>query len=250
MSYKRILLILAFFVASTANMESIKADSCITDAMQKEADQLQIYSTFNESTKTYDVTVKGLTSGDIYVYNKNGGQYTFTYTNFDKDEEGNLAGLTEEELKYKKVDVDNNTITITGIPFGSYNFTIASFGNNNCYEDIRTENLNLEKYNSYADDPLCEGIDPSELEICDPWYQGNIDDETFEEKINDYKQSQIKEPEEEKEPPEEKEDIGKTIINFLVDNYITIIIAVVAIVTISLIIQVIFKRTKKPGDLV
>ena len=58
MSYKRIILILTFFAASTINMESIKADSCVTDAMQTEADQLQIYSTFNESTKTYDVTVE------------------------------------------------------------------------------------------------------------------------------------------------------------------------------------------------
>ena len=97
---------------------------------------------------------------------------------------------------------------------------------------MRTINLNLPKYNYYSNHKLCEGITEEDLEICGKWYQGELNDDTFKQKIEEYLNTL-----EEKRQQEEKENtIFKQIVDFLLDYYIYIIITIVVIVGITLVI--------------
>lgn len=257
MSYKRILLILAFFVASTINMESIKADSCITDAMQKEADQLQIYSTFNESTKTYDVTVEGLTSGNVFVYLTDGtSEYQFIKKpDWLDDEEleedrNQLETVDENENVIQTIYYEDNKAIIRNIASEKYTAVVRPSTGTGCSETIRSEKLSLQSYNVYADDPRCADVNIEEFPMCDPWYEGTISEETFTKNYNDYqaqKAEENKPPEE--EPQEEEPTIGDQIFEFLSNYYIHIIVGVIIIVIVGTIIQALVRKRKKPGDL-
>lgn len=257
MSYKRILLILAFFVASTINMESIKADSCITDAMQKEADQLQIYSTFNESTKTYDVTVEGLTSGNVFVYLTDGtSEYQFIKKpDWLDDEEleedrNQLETVDENENVIQTIYYEDNKAIIRNIASEKYTAVVRPSTSTGCSETIRSEKLSLQSYNVYADDPRCADVNIEEFPMCDPWYEGTISEETFTKNYNDYqaqKAEENKPPEE--EPQEEEPTIGDQIFEFLSNYYIHIIVGVIIIVIVGTIIQALVRKRKKPGDL-
>lgn len=257
MSYKRILLILAFFVASTVNMESIKADSCVTDAMQKEADQLQIYSTFNESTKTYDVTVEGLTSGNVFVYLTDGtSEYQFIKKpDWLDDEEleedrNQLETVDENENVIQTIYYEDNKAIIRNIASEKYTAVVRPSTSTGCSETIRSEKLSLQSYNVYADDPRCADVNIEEFPMCDPWYEGTISEETFTKNYNDYqaqKAEENKPPEE--EPQEEEPTIGDQIFEFLSNYYIHIIVGVIIIVIVGTIIQALVRKRKKPGDL-
>ena len=257
MSYKRIILILAFFVASTVNMESIKADSCITDAMQKEADQLQIYSTFNESTKTYDVTVEGLTSGNVFVYLTDGtSEYQFIKKpDWLDDEEleedrNQLETVDENENVIQTIYYEDNKAIIRNIASEKYTAVVRPSTSTGCSETIRSEKLSLQSYNVYADDPRCADVNIEEFPMCDPWYEGTISEETFTKNYNDYqaqKAEENKPPEE--EPQEEEPTIGDQIFEFLSNYYIHIIVGVIIIVIVGTIIQALVRKRKKPGDL-
>ncbi len=257
MSYKRIILILTFFAASTINMESIKADSCITDAMQKEADQLQIYSTFNESTKTYDVTVEGLTSGNVFVYLTDGtSEYQFIKKpDWLDDEEleedrNQLETVDENENVIQTIYYEDNKAIIRNIASEKYTAVVRPSTSTGCSETIRSEKLSLQSYNVYADDPRCADVNIEEFPMCDPWYEGTISEETFTKNYNDYqaqKAEENKPPEE--EPQEEEPTIGDQIFEFLSNYYIHIIVGVIIIVIVGTIIQALVRKRKKPGDL-
>lgn len=257
MSYKRIILILTFFAASTINMESIKADSCVTDAMQKEADQLQIYSTFNESTKTYDVTVEGLTSGNVFVYLTDGtSEYQFIKKpDWLDDEEleedrNQLETVDENENVIQTIYYEDNKAIIRNIASEKYTAVVRPSTSTGCSETIRSEKLSLQSYNVYADDPRCADVNIEEFPMCDPWYEGTISEETFTKNYNDYqaqKAEENKPPEE--EPQEEEPTIGDQIFEFLSNYYIHIIVGVIIIVIVGTIIQALVRKRKKPGDL-
>lgn len=255
MPYKRIILILTFFIATITNAGTVKADSCITDAMQKEADQLQIYSTFNETTKTYDVTVEGLTSGDIIVYLIDDSDKWYHInafdSNYDRDENENYAYETYDENGniVQTIYYEDNKAIIKNISSNKYTAMIMPETKTGCSETIRTEKLSLESYNIYADDPRCTNIDNEEFPMCDPWYEGNITEENFNDAYNKYIESlnEIEEPESSK--IEEKTDYSQIIFNFFATYYLQIIVGIIIIVIVGTIIQALVKKKKKPGDL-
>lgn len=255
MSYKRILLILTFFIAIITNANTVKADSCITDAMQKEADQLQIYSTFNEKTKTYDVTVEGLTSDNIIVYLIDGSDKWYhinafdniknmdsnkTYTYKTYDENGNLL---------QTIYYEDNKAIIKNISSNKYTAMVMPTTKTGCEETIRTEKLSLQSYNIYADDERCNNINIEEFPMCDPWYEGNITEESFNSAYNKYIES-LNETEAPDIPKKvEKTDYAQIIFDFFATYYIQIIVGIIIVVIIGTIIQALLKRKKKPGDL-
>ena len=195
MSCKRIFLILTFFAASTININNVKADSCVTDAMQQEADQLQIYSTFNESTKTYDVTVEGLTSGNIFVYLTDGNsEYQFIKRPDWLDDElteearNTLETVDENDNVIQTIYYEDNKAIIKNITSEKYTAVVRPSTSTGCAETIRSEKMSLESYNVYADDPRCANIDIEEFPMCDPWYDGSITEDSFTNNYNKYQQ--------------------------------------------------------------
>lgn len=237
---KILVILLAFFTY----INCAHASTCVTESMLEEAYNLKLEYKYIKETNDYEVSLTGLTSGDIYVYNSDGGQYIFDYVNLKYDEElGEYVGLTTEEKKYKRIE--GNTIIITGIPSNNYNFVIAASGKNGCYEDIKTIGIDLKDYNKYADDERCEDINYEEFRMCDPWYEGEISEENFAEKLEEYKNNKEGGNEiidnNDYDGDKEKNNVFEWINNY----YLYIIISFVVIAIIILIIII----NKKKGEL-
>ncbi len=234
------------------NTSNAHAASCVTKAMEKKAENIKITSKFNHETKTYDVTVAGLTSNDIYIYCQDHPDYQFRYTDMEYDERTqSYTYQTKEETKYKVIDRDKQTITITGVPSGSYQFFVSAF-TTGCSDDIKPIAITLDKYNTYADDKRCAGVNIDEVPVCDPWYDGTIDESLFTKKINEHNSSNTEEPSNTNNTTNEetkKDNSSKAVSDFISQNYLVIIIGIIAIVAVSYIVQAIIKRRKKPGDL-
>ncbi len=77
---------------------------------------------------------------------------------------------------------DNDNIVVRS---GSYSFDIYS---TSCDSGVRSVNVKLKKFNEFSTNALCVEINNS-IPECDPWYQGNIDEITFEKIIDDYHKS-------------------------------------------------------------
>ena len=170
------------------------------------------YDDYGEKIKeSFNITVTGLTE-EIYV-------------------------LEETTTTYFLYNKDNNIITKDGFSSGSK--IIKVYSNNECTEVLRKIYVSLPRYNNYADDPLCEGIDTSKFALCDKWYQFDIDYSTFVKRINEYKK-QLSE-EKPKEPTKQEE--LNLVLKFF-QKYIVYVISGL----ILLIIGIIFLVRKKRSD--
>lgn len=164
-----------------------------------------------ENVGLFNITINGLTE-DLSIHEK----VTNMYNDWnDTNETGKL------------------TFQLTG---DNYEFKIYY---NMCSDkSIRTMQLNLPKYNYYADTPSCENISKEDLEVCDEWYQGDLDDETFNKIISDYN----KKNEEQKKQEQQENTILNKIIKFLSNYYLYIIGVIILIVIITFIM---INRKKK-----
>lgn len=103
---------------------------------------------------------------------------------------------------------------------------------NKCYSDtvLRTINLDLKRYNQYANYEECDGIDGNELDVCDEFYEGNITYNQFINKVNKYK--------------EKKSFISEEKVDDFVDDYI-IYIVIGGVLLILIIIGFIIRNRRR-----
>ncbi len=134
---------------------------------------------------------------------------------------------------------NNNTVTGGNYQGGrSYKFSFLFSNEINCDLDISTDqNIYIKKYNLFADREECENIDYNEFQLCNPDYQGIINEDTFQKELSEYKKSLIKE---EQTIVENNIDETNNPLNI---NMILIISIVVIIFIIILII--IFRTIKR-----
>lgn len=134
---------------------------------------------------------------------------------------------------------NNNTATGGNYQGGrSYKFSFLPNYEINCDLDISTDqNIYIKKYNLFADRKECENIDYNEFQLCNPDYQGIINEDTFQKELSEYKNSLIKE---EETNIENNTDSTNNPFNI---NMILIISIVVIIFIIILII--IFRTIKR-----
>lgn len=171
---------------------------------------------------------------------------TINYELVPGDEFGNISGLFDLKINgitddliiieqtsgrtYTSKSNVNGVITIENV--SGENFIFKLYYQKCDNKLMRTIRLNLPKYNYYSNNKLCEGISEEELDICGKWYQGELNDDIFKQKIEEYQKSL-----EEKKQQEEKENtIFKQIVDFLLDYYLYIIITIVIIVIITMMI--------------
>lgn len=152
-----------------------------------------------------------------------------------------ITGLTENliikeettQKTYFSKPNNGGTILIENVEGGNLVFKINY---KKCANKLlRTIKVNLPKYNVYSLRDECENINEEELEICGKWYQGELNDEIFNEKIKEYQ----KEQEELRKQEENKtmfEKIIEKAIDYLLEYYIYVISAIVVIVIITLTI--------------
>jgi hypothetical protein len=97
---------------------------------------------------------------------------------------------------------------------------------------IKTIRLDLPKFNVYSYRDECKIVADKELEVCDPWYQGNITDESFLEVIDEYL-------------PKEKSAMVK-ILDFISHNIFYIVLGILIIV--GGIVSIVIYRKKSILD--
>lgn len=187
----------------------------VTEELKKEfekiEDQYKITTTFNSEDKTYSMRIE--------EGNRNKFSYAFAI-----------------DYPYNCKYISNTVRECDGFKNGTSIIAYMIGKTNTCIDKIKTEEIELKKYNKYYGDPLCEGIE--EFVLCQQMYDREIDRTTFEKRIKSYKESkQLKEEEQQKEL-EKENDIGNKIETYLKENLIqvTIISIFVILIVISSIV--------------
>lgn len=189
------------------------------DEFKKIEDDYKITYEFNKDTKDYTIT----------LHQNDSEKYLYVF-----DEKINTNGT---------IGVDNNNnITISKMSPGEYVFEIVTDDNDYSCELKKIE-LKLLKYNIYSEDPLCNGIE--EFYLCQPYYEKDIDRETFESRVNTYKKTKVEEENKnQEEEKEDKESKNKLLVYIQNNLYQVIIIAIFIILTITTIIVTIIQQRK------
>lgn len=215
----------------TLNVNHVYAESCDNEDILRlkklarkveityEQDVKEIIADDNEEKITiydsYIISIKGLTE-EIY-----GIETTLLQRFYFKDAKDNVVSLSDFGNGVKKIEIRSV----------------------NCNDEVLyTKKIKLPKYNYYSQDPLCEGISGEDLAVCDEWYSGEINSETLEKKVEQYKKSLQSNKNETKEEQTLKTKINNTL-KFLLDNYIYLIVGITVIVIITAII--IFAKRKR-----
>ena len=136
---------------------------------------------------------------------------------------------------YTSDSIVNGEIRIEAVNGSNFSFDIYYERCSNMLVD--TIKVNVPKYNYYSEFDECTGIDSKEVEVCDPWYQGELTDDTFMDAINKYKESQ-----KDKEKDDDIKDNIELILNFLKHNYIYMI---GALLIIGVIVTIIIYKKKR-----
>lgn len=151
---------------------------------------------------SYLITIN-LISDELYVIHENREYY------YNQDN----GGIVSFSVNSGRVDLSVNSYTCAGY-------------------QLRSETINLPKFNTYSYRGECKELEEYDLDVCDPWYQGTITDDRFNKIVQEYL------------TPDEvaEENVFDKILSFFKDNYLFIIGGVV-IVGI-LIVGIIFYRKR------
>ena len=177
------------------------------------ANEISIEYSFRDELETkgiFDIIITGIPA-DLFI----------------KDEEHNIVVTYD--------NTDEGTYIIEGVTSDKYTFNVIY---EKCdFKIIKTINVSLPKYNSLADSSECDNISGDELKVCDEWYQGDLDEETFYQKIDEYNNNLKK---------EEQQESYEKIISFFKENIIYMISAILVVVTV--IIIVIYRKRRNSLD--
>ena len=102
----------------------------------------------------------------------------------------------------------------------------------------------MPRFNMYSLDPLCEGIDGDVFPLCGKYYEYEFSRETFERKVNAYRNANnigIKD----NNADVEEDDLLDIIKNFINQYYVYIITVILLIVVIVIIIIIINRKKRR-----
>ena len=187
-----------------------------TEYFKSIEDKYQITYDFDKETKTY---ILNLSYGDIS---------SFSYVILGDNIDGINSTVTKDKIIITNVIPGEYTIHITG-------------ATESCNDIVKTEEITIPKYNEYAFDPACEGIE--EFVLCSPTYDKELDYNTFISRVNSYKKSKAND-DNKKDNTEEK----LTITEWLKNNSQYIIygvIGIIGLIIIIIIVKVIYNRERK-----
>lgn len=170
---KILLLFITLFFSFNLSVDAALCDKEYIDNLKELAEQVEVsyeYLDYSEeilsgsdgsySTNRYIINV-GLMTDELYV-NYNDDKYVYDKSN-------------------------GGSVTI-GVNSGNVEFSIHS---SKCGEyKLRNVTLDLPRFNTYYYKKECRGLE-EKVDVCDKWYQGTINDNLFEIKINDYLNKKI-----------------------------------------------------------
>lgn len=157
----------------------------------------------------------------------------YEYIKMDSDEESEndyavvdsyyifVTNLTEELYiktdftEYRYSDVVDGTLMFTS---NSGQLQLFIYTDRCPQRLLRTVTLNLPKFNTYSYRRECQDLKDLNLDFCDEWYQGYLDDKTFEQFLEPYINNE-----------EIELSIFDKVINFFKNNYLFIVFGIVII---------------------
>lgn len=216
--------ILFTFLILSLSILSVNAECTKEDLLseQEKANNIKI---------TYSHLGEVIKEDGSKVYN----EFLVTAKNVEEGQYIHLTPFTNNEFIEK-----DNTIQIT-LTSGKWEYNIYS---SKCDEIIKTINVKLPRFNTYSLDPLCKDIDSDDFPLCSKYLEYEVNRETFERKITEYKKTHAnKEPEEVKDNFSIKDIINK-VLEF-VSEYNLFIAGFLLIILIILLVIIVNKRKKK-----
>lgn len=203
------------------------------DCTKEELEELK-----NEANKikaTYKHLGAVEAEGEVNEYN----HFTITFKNVNED----FYISDIYDFKYNLNENDN--LISFSITTGKYDFYVVS---KKCDVQIKKINVKIPMFNSYSLDPLCEGIDGEDFELCGKYYNSNyeISYDTFKRKVEEYRRTHKIKNEKDNDT---KEKISiKVILNKMLDfitNYQLYLVIFLGTLLMILIIMIIIKRKRK-----
>ena len=166
----------------------------------------------------------GTSKGNIDKYNINNNAYVLTES-ISCNEFNNIKEIYFVDLtNYRTYNYTKEEFVITGYQSGES--IRYDFYSKDCPSQVLASiRLNLPSYNSYYKDEVCKGVESYSL--CQKWSSHNLSYEKFLERVTNYKNSLISEPEPLPEPTVNELSITQIIINFLLDYYVIILIVLI-----------------------
>lgn len=171
-----------------------------------------------------------------YKYNKDSDSFTITFVspNYDRYM---FQMITAEDIRNADFVTLGKQLTVTlkNYKGSEYRYQIIAEYPECKDVSVYKSKLILKKYNAYADNSLCKGNE--EFVLCQKDYEGELDDKTFQARIDAYIEEKNSK-EAEKVKKSDVKNTNETIIektsSFIEEN--TFLIIVVAIFIIALII--------------
>lgn len=197
--------LLILFMSLFSFSSNVYADLCDSEHikdLKKLAEQVSVSYEYIDNTDK-------ILSGDGESYSIN--SYSI-FTNLISDE----LYLKDDYNEYY-YDVNNGGIANFYATSGRLKLTVHS---KKCAgRKLRDIYVDLPKFNFYSYREECRQLAEYELEVCNPWYQGTLNDNLFDKVINEYL-------------VKEETSLTDTIINFFKDYYLIIVGSIVVILII------------------
>lgn len=209
-----LLLIISFFAFSS----NVSAGVCDKEHI----------SQLKELAKRVEINYEYLDYSDAILNNGEGEYIINTYlitVNLISDE----LYVMYDNIEYY-YNQDNGGIVTFAVNSGRVNLSVHSSA---CagYK-LRSETINLPKFNTYSYRSECKELEKYNLEVCDPWYQGTITDNIFNDIVQEYFNAEG-----------EENGIFAEIMSFFKNNYLIFIGGIVAVLTIIICIRIYRKRS-------
>lgn len=140
-----------------------------------------------------------------------------------------------------KLAPQNNSIEKRLIT-GSWKFNIYS---NKCTEKIDSIDVKIPKFNMYSLDPLCEGVDGEDFELCGKYYNYYISYEDFKQRVERYRYINKIGIENGQNNKKENSNLINKIFELIKPYKIYILYIVPSIIIFIVLIYVILKRKNR-----
>lgn len=171
-----------------------------------------------------------------YEFNKGSKDYTLK---FKTPNQSSFDYIIYTDVKLDCEKINEEETECYNFPPNTYDLAIIGL-TDTCDDELKTLTLKLDRYNSFSEDPLCEGIE--EFVLCQPTYNKEVDYETFVSRVNTYKKTKLKEEQERLENETQQEN---EIITYIKDNFIQIIIITIFVILVIITTIVSFKSIRK-----
>lgn len=202
MRYKKILLFIMCYFTFTSGVSAAICDNNHIKQLKELAEQVDVSYEYIDYTEE--------------IINNPDGEYPLNSYSININLLSEELYINDGYQDYFYEDSNDGMIDFI-VNSGNLKLTVLS---NKCKNiKLKIISLQLPKFNTYSYRNECNELSDYNLDVCDPWYQGTLNDNYFYNVVNEYLNK-----------PEEKEDFLDAIVRFYKEYQLIIIISVLLIV--------------------